>query len=371
LGREQEIVDELRNKIESVVHAAKQLFTLVEEQKYEQREQSFPYFLTAHNFPAIIKASEFALPGFATLETGIANDIGSTLRDFQEYLDDPTRRRPHNLLMFAQPGSGKSHLVSCISKSLCIPQVTGNLSSPDPLSVLKYVINEARNFKAQDIVPLLFFDEVEAQCADLLQVLWDGELFISGQVMKLGRCIIVCAASNIKLEASLEMKKETEIANQILIPAKWDDFLSRFDAGILKIGSINDANRDLDRLCIVAKLFQRRFPRLGYVSLGLLQFLSQIKVKYEVRSLEFLVNFIPANSVFNLPSEYRSASNLNYGFLSLSRKYNGSLRNTFEKLFDNSSASFNPLALHIEIADLANARELWSACSSNIGLLEL
>lgn len=363
-------MDELSNKIESAVQAANNLFALVEEQKYEQREQSFPYFLTAHNFPAIIKASEFALPGFVTLETGIANDIGSTLRDFQEYLDDPTRRRPHNLLMFAQPGSGKSHLVSCISKSLRIPQVTGNLSSPDPLSVLKYVINEARNFKAQDIVPLLFFDEVEAQCADLLQVLWDGELFISGQVMKLGRCIIVCAASNNKLQASLEMKK-TETANQSLIPAKWDDFLSRFDAGILKIGSINDATRDLDRLCIVAKLFQRRFPRLGYVSLGLLQFLSQIKVKYEVRSLEFLVNFIPANSVFNLPSENRSASNSNYGFLSLSRKFNVSLRNTFEKLFDNSSASFNPLVLHIERADLASARTLWSACSSNIGLLEL
>jgi hypothetical protein len=364
-------MEDLKAELDRGAKEAKNLLSFLESGSAAQREDQFPYFISDLDIGPIIEKSELALPEFATLELGLATVIRETIEDFRDYLDDNTRRRPHNLLMFAQPGTGKSHFVHCLGKYLQIPQVTGNLSSPDALSVLTYVINEARNFKAQDIVPLLFLDEVEKRYADLLQVLWDGELFISGQIMKLGRCIIICAASDPKLKGYLE-PKELEVAAD-LNSNKWPDFFSRFDAGVLRIDSINSEERTLDKLCIVAKLVKRRFPKVQYISLGLLQFLSQIKVKYEVRSLEFLINLIPANSMFALPVDLRSKLNINSNsaFLSLSRKYNDTFRAEFERLFNGKEESFNPLRFHLMEKDLEKTGDLWRCFAENIGLLKL
>src|SRR5712664_2451321 len=44
--------------------------------------------------------------------------IGKVRRAIGRYANDRTRRRPLNILMQAEPGSGKSHLVRSIAKSL-------------------------------------------------------------------------------------------------------------------------------------------------------------------------------------------------------------------------------------------------------------
>jgi len=353
---------------------AQKLLTLMEHEPIEQRQSRFPYCIRDFDLASILEKSESVLPGFATLDISLATAVIKASADLQSYQHDETRRRPHNLLMLAQPGSGKSNLVDCLAKSLKIPRVVGNLSALDSSSVMSYVVNEARNFKAQDIVPLLFLDEVDSpplHYAALLPLLWDGEWFSSGQVLKLGRCIIVCAANKVNLEPFLDSEPNAHL--KTVDSSKLPDFLSRFDAGILELKSINDEGRDLDKFCVAATLIKRRFPHADYVSLGILQFFSQVRVEHEIRSLEFLVNLIPATSVHALPSNILTGSPFkpDQGFLSLHQTWNKGLRSRFKSLLQGEGELTNLLRFHISEQDRRHAQELWSLYADNIGLLKL
>lgn len=324
-------------------------------------EANFPYLLDDLDLEHTLKTSESVLPGFATLDIVLASNIAYVLEDLKAYLQDDSRKRPHNLLMIAPPGSGKSHLVTCLSKALEIPLVIGNLSIPDSVGVLAYAANEVRNYKAQDAVPLLFLDEVDTdnKYPVVLPLLWDGEMLISNQVVKLGRCIVICAISNPKVEDQDKSR----------------DFLSRFDAGILKVNTINSDNRRLDKVCLVTALIKRRFKNLHYISLGLLQFLSQIEVEHEVRSLEFLINLIPIDSIRTRSSSDDSTLWLKHGeqFISFSRTKNKDLCERFQTLFMHNMPmeSTNPLRLHINDENRERASERWNVCARNIGLLRV
>jgi hypothetical protein len=107
-------------------------------------------------FRIALEAGELALPGFSTLDPDMMISIFKLLADLEHYIFDNTRKRPHNILLIAPPGSGKSHFIKCLASRLNVPSVVGNLSVPDPIPVLSFVVNEARNYKAQDKLPLIF-----------------------------------------------------------------------------------------------------------------------------------------------------------------------------------------------------------------------
>ena len=89
------------------------LLTLTEHEPIEQRQSRFPYCIRDFDLASILERSESVLPGFATLDISLTTVVIKASADLQSYRDDKTRRRPHNLLMLAKPGSGKSNLVGC------------------------------------------------------------------------------------------------------------------------------------------------------------------------------------------------------------------------------------------------------------------
>src|SRR6266480_6404764 len=114
-----------------------------------------------HPFISALKISDNLLPGFSTVNLEFASAIVKLLAGLVDYSDDQSRKRPYNILMLAPPGSGKSHFIRCIANKLELPTIIGNLSVREPAAVLGFVVDEARNYKAQDKIPLIFLDEVD------------------------------------------------------------------------------------------------------------------------------------------------------------------------------------------------------------------
>jgi len=78
--------------------------------------------------------------------------------------------------------------------------------------------------------------------------------------------------------------------------ASYQDFLSRFNGGILEIPSINDDSRQHDKVCIAMELIRRRFGDVWGVQVSFLQFVGHSAFLNEVRSLEFFINSIPESA---------------------------------------------------------------------------
>jgi len=248
----------------------------------------------------VLRISHYALPGFATLDPAFMASVAKLRSDLEAYIGDSTRRRPYNVLMIAPPGSGKSHFANRVASSLNTRVVTGNLSSTDVSDTLQVAIDEVRNYKAVDSIPVLFLDEVDSSHTNLpllLPLLWDGEFVARGQRLRIGRCIILCALSNetlIRYVRSGHDKDSLQLMQQGF--AKVQDFLSRFDGGILEIPSINDASRQHDKVCIAMELIRRRFGDVWGVQVSFLQFVGHAAFLNEVRSLEFFINSIPESA---------------------------------------------------------------------------
>lgn len=334
-------------------------------------------------FPYVLQMSQVALPGFSTLDEDMIVSIDDFVRRIQDYKDDNTRLRPYNILMKAKPGSGKSYFVKCLAKRLNIHPVIGNLSSPDSTDVLRSVVNEARNHKAEDRLPLLFLDEVDSDSSlipFLLPLLWDGELFIAGQVLKIGRCVIICAISDPEW---IKMAESNDQDTQAIEVKKLSDLLSRFDGGAFAISSIDSPTRRHDKLCVAAELIKRRFPDIHAVSIGLLEFLASVPLQHEVRSIEFFVNLIPRTSLrhvfglVQLPEERTE-----YVYLRLGRDTSdfakqkllgidisdSDLNDKFSSLLSDWLPT-NPLLFHITKQNREMATKLWSTLKQNTKLV--
>src|SRR2546426_9368786 len=76
------------------------------------------------------------LPGFATLDPDLVDSIIDLRSAAAYYIRDASLRRPCNILMVAQAGSGKSHFVQCLGKRLDAPVVTANLATTEAIDAL-------------------------------------------------------------------------------------------------------------------------------------------------------------------------------------------------------------------------------------------
>ena len=106
------------------------------------------------------------LPGYATLDWEHRQSILSIMDKIQRYSSDHTIKRPLNFLMLASPGSGKSYFVKSIAKAIKnvdVDTVVFNMANISSISDFTGAIDQVRNIKIQDKLPIIFLDEFDAK----------------------------------------------------------------------------------------------------------------------------------------------------------------------------------------------------------------
>jgi DNA helicase HerA-like ATPase len=217
------------------------------------------------------------------------------------YADDRTRRRPLNIMMQAEPGSGKSHLVKSLARSLehkNAGAVDYNMASLQTLEDLLQPLDAVRNLKVQDKLPILFIDEFDSdpdRYPLLLPLLWDGELNIAHRNLKLGKLVVVLAGSGKTISSTMAIAKAMQTG--ATGEGKLVDLLSRINGGELEIPPLDLVNQERDRradkVCLTISLLEARFgTAIEIVPRSLLSFVARSRFRYGVRSLAHLVDFI-------------------------------------------------------------------------------
>ena len=280
--------------------------------------------------------SKVALGEYVTLDWAHKREIDNLINIIQQYHSDYTKTRPLNIIMIAQPGLGKSHFVKCLAKKMIklkVSEVSFNMVTMQNVEELSQPIEAIRNLKVVDKLPVLFLDEIDSDNKNysrLLPLMWDGEIHLGRQDLKLGKVVLILAASDPSIEKIMKSAKsmEQEIRGIEEGQKKLVDFLSRVNGGVVEIPQLDivtsTRDRRIDKICLTISFLQRKYPYLEVVPWALLRFIAISKFRYGVRSIVHLLDFIPGNldiddtlslSYITLPLESVSAlkkSSLSY-----------------------------------------------------------
>jgi hypothetical protein len=257
--------------------------------------------------------STITLGEYVTLDWDHRKDINDLINKISSYLEDPTRNRPLNVVMLAEPGSGKSHFIKCLAQSLSsidVSAVSFNMATLQDIDDLIQPLEAVRNLKVVDRLPMLFLDEFDIGPAGyslLLPLLWDGELHVGNRDVKLGKLVIVMAGSDPKvrkvMKSARSMQKEFSNTqpNGVQSDKKLVDLLSRINGGVIEIPDLDsvkkDRDRRVDKVCITISLLQQRFgENLQLIPWSLLHFIASGRFRYGVRSIAHLIDLIPWDS---------------------------------------------------------------------------
>lgn len=250
-----------------------------------------------------IAICRLTLGDFVTLNWEFRANIKKTQEKIRNYKADNSLKRPLNFLLFAKPGTGKSHLVKCLAESITginTKAVTFNMATFSNIEDFIQPLEQIRNLKVQDYLPILFIDEFDKLHKDyspLLPLLWDGELNVGHFQLKLGKMVIIMAGSSASIKAMIsdfnEMRqsiweeKYKDHSNKVL------DLLSRINGGIIEFPDIDCEEVYVDRVCLALSLLQQRFgPYLYLVPLSLLNIICVMRFRYGARSISHLINKI-------------------------------------------------------------------------------
>ena len=259
--------------------------------------------------------SKEILIDYVTLDEQHITDIIYMSKLVAGYINDATLKRPFNIVLIAEPGSGKSHFMKSFVKSLSnakigkqeIDIVPFNMTNVDDKNSLLQPLELVRNLKASDKIPILFLDEFDSSPNNyslLLPILWDGEYYTSRGQIKLGKMITVIAGSNKDIKDIFEnMKKmKSEIYFDKELKKKFNgtkivDLLSRINGMFLEIPSLDiknkTRNRLVDKICITISILEKRFgEELTLIPSSLLRFIAFHKFRFGVRSISNIVNNI-------------------------------------------------------------------------------
>jgi hypothetical protein len=256
------------------------------------------------------RTSQHLLPGYSTLDTAHREDIENLIGNIRAYAKDNTRKRPLNCLMLAAPGSGKSYFIKLLAAKMKperVEAVIFNMATMQDYGDMSRPIDELRNFKVDDRLPLLFLDEFDtdpSRYAVLLPLLWEGELQVCHRDLKFGKAVIVLAGSSPKL--AQVMKSSGKMRPDHRKPAtghgKLVDLLSRINGGTITIPDLDSASgeshRRVDKVCIAISLLRARFAgALNTAPRALLRFIAETRLRYGVRSIAYLIDLIDATAL--------------------------------------------------------------------------
>lgn len=256
------------------------------------------------NITTHFKMSQVALTNYVTLDWQHYQEIDSLMQVIRDYSQDRSRRRPLNIIMQAEPGSGKSHFIKCLAQRMAsdgIDRVTFNMASMQGVADLIQPLEAVRNLKVVDKLPILFFDEFDTNkenYALLLPLLWDGELGIGHRELRLGKVVIILAGSGSHIGDVMKAAKSMQRGG-VTEDGKLVDLLSRINGGELTIPALDevsgDRDRRVDKVCLTLSLLSQRFgSKLSVVPWALLKFVAGTKFQHGVRSISHLVDLIPS-----------------------------------------------------------------------------
>jgi hypothetical protein len=282
------------------------------------RKEPLPNLSPADQYALALSwtASTTTLPRYATLDEVHVRELNAMVSKITDYYADGSRKRPLNFLMMAPPGSGKSHLIDCVSQALAEQRVAAHafnmatMSAPEDLAT---PLDEARNLKVADKRPLLFLDEFDASPTNyglLLPLLWDGKLGLRQRTITLGKAVVVMAGSNQLLPVALDEAQRMRGGGTSLEGpnAKLVDLISRINGAVVRIPPLDQGNgssgRPFDKVAIAVELLKIRFPKIRRIPLALLAFVGRSRFRYDVRSITCLVDLITAPDA-NTISELR------------------------------------------------------------------
>ncbi len=252
-----------------------------------------------------LATSRLLLGDYATLDWEHRQEIVALMQKIQDYGLDPTRKRPLNILMHAEPGSGKSHFVKCLAAKLSRTRASAvdfNMAALQTADDLIHPLDCVRNLKVADRLPVLFLDEFDSDkrwFPALLPLLWDGELHVGHRDLKLGKLVVLLAGSSRGVGAAVDPMSNSQ--PQYAPDTKLVDLLSRINGGAMGIPSLDlhDENfhrdRRVDKVCMAISLLQRRFDhQVDRVPWALLGLIGKCRFKYSARSIAHMIDLLPA-----------------------------------------------------------------------------
>jgi ATP-dependent Clp protease ATP-binding subunit ClpA len=97
------------------------------------------------------EASKAIFQHYVTLDFQHRLDLLKIRNAIRDYAFDRTRKRPLNIIMQAEPGSGKSHLVKCLAQSIHGVEITSvdyNMACLQSLDDLVQPLDSVRNLNS-------------------------------------------------------------------------------------------------------------------------------------------------------------------------------------------------------------------------------
>ncbi len=212
--------------------------------------KSWPEVLNkSKNFAETIAKAE--IPGSRTFERVIEPVFGRyvTRNDqFREELQDlvasldsfarrPRVKRPFNILLSAEPGSGKSFLLKqlarCLPPDIEVEFDEYHVSAFRSLDDLNGAWQRVQSANLQGKLPFVFFDEVDGEVggryllANFLAAMWDGLFHIGKDSYALGKAIFAFAASAMLPSPSLATYGVGEEVTYRKFVRSWKDDVQR------------------------------------------------------------------------------------------------------------------------------------------------
>jgi hypothetical protein len=243
-----------------------------------------------------------------------ATQIRALLRALNSYVDRPSKR-PFNVLLEADPGSGKSYFAACLSRHLDAeavrrgrpsgyhPLVEANLSFDADASRIDRALfdlyEDIRDERALGRVPVVLLDEfdtlmtgseedgktagdpMERLFARMLAPLWDGVFAVEGRQHRLGGFILLIAVSNPKFAKRID-EPET----------KARDFASRIDVrlNLKPRDNMSDAEKLKTNVRVAVSMLRKHFgSRVRNVQLAVLDAIGQARFRGSNRAIDQLI----------------------------------------------------------------------------------
>ena len=187
---------------------------------------------------------------------------------------------------------------------------------------MEKTVHSIQNISVRKDLAVLFLDEFDSNPAFysfLLPILGDGDAYLYGEKLSLGKIVIFIAGSKQSVRdlvkdlssckcdnigqnpVSVNLNNLPDIPNTPIIKReenKLPDLISRVNGGNFKIPKYDgdSITNNCDKVCIALFQIKNRFKDIKSIPLALLQLIFDTKLRFSGRSIEHIIYALPFSS---------------------------------------------------------------------------